>query len=54
MFVGFIGCISCRLLDQLLEVVCENSRSSAAVNLPISQDKEYIAIATLNLLHLQV
>ncbi|KAK9747383.1 Regulator of chromosome condensation (RCC1) repeat [Popillia japonica] len=43
-----------KLLDQLLEVVCENSRSSAAVNLPISQDKEYIAIATLNLLHLQV
>ncbi|GJQ69394.1 HERC2 [Trypoxylus dichotomus] len=43
-----------KLLDQLLEVVCENSRTSSSVNLPISQDKEYVAIATLNLLHLQV
>lgn len=43
----------CRLLDQLLETICDNKItgfSSATVN----QDKECITVATLNLLHLQV
>lgn len=42
-----------QLLDQLLEVVCDNSKQLTN-NMPVSRDKEVIAIATLNLLHLQV
>nr|XP_022903495.1 E3 ubiquitin-protein ligase HERC2 isoform X1 [Onthophagus taurus] len=43
-----------RLLDQLLEVVCENSNTTGSVGFPINRDKECIAVSTLNLLHLQL
>lgn len=39
-----------RLLDLLLEVVCENP----SINSLITQDLEVMAVATLNLLLLQV
>lgn len=42
-----------KLLDQLLEIICENSKQTVNSS-PISRDKEIIAVSTLNLLHLQV
>lgn len=43
-----------RLLDQLLTIVQENSRQPQQPGIPHSQDKECIAVATLNLLNLQI
>lgn len=43
-----------RLLDQLLTIVRENSRQPQQTGVPHSQDKEVIAVATLNLLNLQL
>lgn len=43
-----------RLLDQLLTIVRENSRQPQQSGVPHSQDKECIAVATLNLLNLQI
>lgn len=42
-----------KLLDELLEIVCDNFKQLVN-NFPLTRDKEIIAISTLNLLHLQV
>ncbi|XP_017782464.1 PREDICTED: E3 ubiquitin-protein ligase HERC2 isoform X2 [Nicrophorus vespilloides] len=44
-----------RYIEQLLEIVCENTKqSSSVINFPLSQENECIAIASLNLLLLQL
>lgn len=48
----FVFCC-CRLLDQLLETICDN-KTTGFGSVTIHQDKECITVATLNLLHLQV